>query len=220
MRTLNAPDINQWRLHDTEYGPGNHKTGVFQVLHGAGRGGLCVIASAGDGWDHVSVSCQHRIPLWSEMEHIKRLFFKPTEYAFQLHPPIEDYIDGSYPGGQALNTLHLWRPIPPMPQCPRPPRYMVGGMTSAQADKEREDMLARARTQKGDNEQGLGVLINALGVARVVLTDEVMRERTVVQRSGAVSSPKLAEALIRLASVEKGLEYLHKAKAKTGVQDV
>jgi len=65
---------------------------------------LRIIASAGGGWDHVSVSCEHRVPTWEEMEFVKRLFFKDDETAMQLHVPPRDHVN-VHP-----NCLHLWRP--------------------------------------------------------------------------------------------------------------
>jgi len=63
-----------------------------------------VMASAGMGWDHVSISRQNRCPNWPEMEHIKRLFFRDDETAMQLHVPPSDHIS-IHP-----YCLHLWRP--------------------------------------------------------------------------------------------------------------
>jgi hypothetical protein len=85
--------------------------GAFQI------GLLRVLACAGDGWDHVSVSLENRIPTWEEMEYIKRMFFKDDETAMQLHMPPSNHIN-CHP-----NVLHIWRPhnIP----IPRPPISMV-----------------------------------------------------------------------------------------------
>ena len=63
-----------------------------------------VIASWGNGWDHVSVSLKDRTPKYQEMKAIKRLFFKPGEWAVEYHPPAEDYVSIND------NVLHLWRP--------------------------------------------------------------------------------------------------------------
>lgn len=89
------------------------------VLPGGAIGGaFVVIASVGDGWDHVSVSCRDRCPTWDEMDAIKRLFFAPDETAMQLHvPPAEHLCLHPY-------CLHLWRPL--RAPIPRPPAYMVG----------------------------------------------------------------------------------------------
>lgn len=79
-----------------------------------------VIASDGEGWDHVSVSLAHRIPNWLEMEHIKRMFFRPDECCMQLHVAVVDHIN-CHP-----HTLHLWRPNDGR-EIPRPPNSLVGG---------------------------------------------------------------------------------------------
>lgn len=74
---------------------------------------LRVIAASGGGWDHVSVSLEHRTPTWEEMSLVHRLFFKEGEIAYQLHVPEKDHIN-CHP-----NCLHLWRkqgfamPLPP-----------------------------------------------------------------------------------------------------------
>lgn len=65
---------------------------------------LRVIASWGGGWDHVSISLHNRCPGWDEMEWVKRLFFKPSEVAMQLHPAESDYVN-LHP-----HCLHIWRP--------------------------------------------------------------------------------------------------------------
>lgn len=68
-------------------------------------------------WDHVSVSCENRIPTWQEMCFIKKLFFHPHEAVMQLHPPEDDYIN-NHPF-----VLHLWRPQ--NKSIPMPPKIMV-----------------------------------------------------------------------------------------------
>lgn len=78
---------------------------------------LRVIASAGEGWDHVSVSLPDRTPTWAEMEHVKRLFFKDDETAMQLHVPPAEHIN-CHP-----HCLHLWRPHDVA--IPRPPAIFV-----------------------------------------------------------------------------------------------
>lgn len=61
-----------------------------------------IIVSDGLGWDHVSVSTEGRIPTWTEMEWIRRMFFKPTCCVVQFHPPLKEYINNHH------NVLHLW----------------------------------------------------------------------------------------------------------------
>jgi hypothetical protein len=72
--------------------------------------------SGADG-NHVSVSLPNRCPNWTEMEHVKRQFFRDDEVAMQLHVPPSDHIN-LYP-----NCLHLWRPH--NVAIPRPPSFMV-----------------------------------------------------------------------------------------------
>lgn len=79
---------------------------------------LCVIASWGRGWEHVSVSLADRCPTWDEMCHVKAVFWQPQECVMQLHPPEDDYVN-CHPF-----CLHLWKPIGE--DIPRPPSVMVG----------------------------------------------------------------------------------------------
>lgn len=89
--------------------------GAFWVRHE--RMYLKVIASFGEGWDHVSVSTERRCPTWEELEHVKRLFFKDDETAMQLHLPPSDHIN-IHP-----YVLHLWRPQ--KADIPLPPKDFV-----------------------------------------------------------------------------------------------
>lgn len=79
---------------------------------------LRVIASWGEGWDHVSVSLPNRVPSWDEMCFIKRVFFGPDEVVMQLHPAEQNYVN-CHP-----NCLHLWKPH--QGEIPMPPTWMVG----------------------------------------------------------------------------------------------
>ena len=76
-----------------------------------------VIASNGQGWDHVSVSHKHKVPSWKVMNTIKEMFFADNEVVMQLHPAKKDYIN-NHP-----NCLHLWRPQ--SVDIPQPPIRMV-----------------------------------------------------------------------------------------------
>ena len=74
------------------------------------------------------------------MEQIRRLFFKDDESVMQYHAPIADYVDGSKYGHPYC--LHLWRPHGS--QLPAPPKWMVGGMSPAEAEEQ-----MRAAMQSG-----------------------------------------------------------------------
>lgn len=52
-----------------------------------------IIASDGEGWEHVSVSLRHRAPKWAEMEHVKRLFWGDDVAVMQLHPPRYQWVN-------------------------------------------------------------------------------------------------------------------------------
>lgn len=97
---------------------GDDTVGVFHVRSTVDRSMVRVIATAGEDWDHVSVSLENRTPLWEEMEQVKRLFFKETETAMQLHVPPAEHID-HHP-----NCLHIWRHH--WVEITRPPEWMIG----------------------------------------------------------------------------------------------
>lgn len=81
--------------------------GAFQF------GDLRIIASFGNGWDHVSVSRVDRCPTWEEMEFVREKFFFPAEVAFQLG------ISGNRKKNFHSYCLHWWRnqnTDPPLPE--------------------------------------------------------------------------------------------------------
>ena len=84
---------------------------------------LKCIASDGAGWEHVSVSLPHRCPNWSEMCHVKKVFWDPDDVVMQLHPPESQYVN-HHPF-----CLHLWRPIGV--DIPLPPSFLVGPRSEA-----------------------------------------------------------------------------------------
>lgn len=109
MRDLRLLDAN--RIEHSRGGWGDSECGAF--LFQRPTGNLRVIASAGEGWDHVSVSLANRCPGWAEMEWVKRKFFEDDEVAVQYHVAVRDHIN-CHP-----YTLHIWRkhgfayPLPP-----------------------------------------------------------------------------------------------------------
>jgi len=115
MKNLDTEQFNQMRVRHYSGHLGDARCGAFVVPYQAHI--LRVIAVSDAGWDHVSVSLELRIPNWEEMEYVKRLFFRDTEYAMQLHVPSASHIN-CHP-----NVLHLWRPHKQM--IPRPPSWMV-----------------------------------------------------------------------------------------------
>lgn len=121
MRNLNEPEIDRYRMKSPMItkiygGIGDSSNGIFSF--GTEENQIRIIASSGEGWDHVSVSLKDRCPTWDEMEAVKRKFFKDDETAMQLHVPPTDHIN-HHP-----YCLHLWRPIGG--HIPRPPSWMVG----------------------------------------------------------------------------------------------
>jgi len=114
MRNLPNLKAERYRIG----GEPNSDSGQFVVEDGPLKTALMVQASTSGGWDHVSVSCANRCPIWEEMEHVRKIFFKDDEWCLQYGVPGQANI--SY----HAYTLHWWRP-----QCemvPRPPAWMVG----------------------------------------------------------------------------------------------
>jgi len=94
---------------------GDGGNGCFIVpYHGAE---LCVIASNGGGWDHLSISLATRCPTWEEMEHIRKMFARAGEVWLQYGLPPAKHIN-AHP-----YCLHWWRPQ--HREVKLPPSYMV-----------------------------------------------------------------------------------------------
>lgn len=119
--------LTAYRNHSDEkriYGcAGDEGNGIFNVKSPIDGVTMIIIASNGEGWDHVSVSRRNRCPNWAEMEHVKRLFFEDDETACQFHVPPSDHVNFHE------NCLHLWRPQ--TTELPRPPAYMVAPKEAA-----------------------------------------------------------------------------------------
>lgn len=94
--------------------------GVFIIPAKPASIKLRVIASDGDGWEHVSVSTYKRCPTWEEMCLIKSLFWDDDDCVVQFHPPESDYVN-FHPF-----CLHLWRRLGTNEFVQRPPAYMIG----------------------------------------------------------------------------------------------
>lgn len=108
--------LNKFRVKHPA-GMGDNHNGAFLIHCNESNMDLRIIASVGEGWDHVSVSLKNRCPNWQEMDFVKRLFFNPDECVIQYHVPVKDHISiHNY-------CLHLWRPQGE--KIPMPPEYMV-----------------------------------------------------------------------------------------------
>ena len=105
--------------HTIVDGFGEDDNGGSARLKLSNNGGLLltVVASWGEGWDHVSVSKPKRAPTWDEMCFVKDVFFNPNECVIQYHPANSLYVN-IHP-----NCLHLWRSQ--HQAVLMPPRYMV-----------------------------------------------------------------------------------------------
>lgn len=127
MKTLIGLPFDKWRLSkqdefqifgvNTEY---PETEGVFNVERRGGREVLRIIASAGEGWDHVSVSLVNRCPTWAEMSWVKSQFFHDDDAVMQLHVAATNHLN-VHP-----YCLHLWRPWARVGVIPLPPSIMVG----------------------------------------------------------------------------------------------
>jgi hypothetical protein len=119
MRSIVPSKLEDGRIRhgrmgsDASYGT----TGAFRLIGPIGTE-LMIVSSDGEGWEHVSVSCERRTPNWREMCFVKDLFWTDEECVMQLHPPKRDYVN-CHP-----NCLHLWRPIGR--DIPQPDAILVG----------------------------------------------------------------------------------------------
>lgn len=64
-----------------------------------------IICSWMGGWEHCSVSPFNKriVPSWEDMTTIKNIVWKDDEYAIEIHPPKDMYVDN------LPNCLHLWK---------------------------------------------------------------------------------------------------------------
>lgn len=93
--------------------------GIFIVRSVRFKHTLKCIASDGEGWEHVSVSLNHRTPRWNEMCYIKDLFWDEEDWVIQFHPAKDNNIN-LHP-----HCLHLWRKAGTNDFTEKPPIYMV-----------------------------------------------------------------------------------------------
>ena len=87
--------------------PAGASWGFFEVPIGYGGRPqylLRIIASDGDGWDHVSVSrSDRRFPTWSDMCWVKAQFWDAEDTVIQFHPAASQYVNIH------VGCLHLWK---------------------------------------------------------------------------------------------------------------
>lgn len=138
MRNLHLLDA--YRLTGRDLPPhfrgysGDHTCGAFLIPSPIDKALIKIMASSDGGWEHVSASRQNRCPNWTEMSHVKSLFFGKNETVMQLHVPASDHVnDHPY-------CLHLWRPT--TQEIPRPPAWMVGGCSAQEAEAELQKLIA------------------------------------------------------------------------------
>lgn len=117
---------NEYRVREGHYSSDDSygNNGAFRIplsfefngtMH---RNKAVVIASDGEGWEHVSVSLAYRPPVWEEMCIVKGIFWDAEDCVVQYHPPKSTYVN-FHP-----HALHLWRPTGVV--LPVPPAWMVG----------------------------------------------------------------------------------------------
>lgn len=114
-------ELDQYRIIPPRFwmgrgGRGDDECGCFEMKMRPGSL-LRIIATSGDGWDHVSVSRQNHPPSWEEMNWVAEKFFG-DEPAMQLHVSSVDHVNCH------KNCLHWWRPHEVA--LPLPPAWMVG----------------------------------------------------------------------------------------------
>lgn len=91
--------------------------GAFSFRH-EGKN-IFIIASDGEGWEHVSVSIQNGgTPSWNTMCRVKDIFWDEEDTVIQFHPPKSQYVN------KHKYCLHLWRKIDF--EQPIPPKILVG----------------------------------------------------------------------------------------------
>jgi len=82
------------------------------------RGNLLAFISVakyedGQLWLHVSVSgLRGRFPEWEELKRVKHDFIGDDRWAYQVFPPIEQYVN------DVANVLHLFAPVSRRPALP------------------------------------------------------------------------------------------------------
>lgn len=116
--TFRVPNAYRIRRGPMASDEGNGNNGAFFIPGRPGRPPFTVVASDGEGWEHVSVSLPDRSPTFEEMCFIKDRFWSADACVMQLHPPRAEWVNNH------SRCLHLWRPVGQV--IPAPPGWMVG----------------------------------------------------------------------------------------------
>lgn len=116
---------NKWRVITGRMASNNTigNNGMFLVpfrQRNRISGKMQVIASDGQGWEHVSVSLPKHCPTWTQMCRIKDLFWDSDDAVIQIHPPGDDYVNNH------AYCLHLWRKAGTNDFYEAPPTILVG----------------------------------------------------------------------------------------------
>lgn len=99
LRYLNSHRIFLKEFENFEYD--ETCEGMFDILINGNW--YFVVASVGEGWQHVSVSGHEGImPTWDVMDTIKNKFFNDDEFVVEYHPKKEEYVNN------VENCLHIW----------------------------------------------------------------------------------------------------------------
>lgn len=118
---MKVPEKYRIRTGQLGSDPSYGNNGAFQIPF-SNRSKALVIASDGEGWEHVSVHIEShgesRTPTWREMCKIKDMFWDENETVIQYHPSKKEYVN-MHP-----HVLHLWRPTEQ--EIPLPASIMVG----------------------------------------------------------------------------------------------
>lgn len=115
--------LNEYRIRSGPYAsdPSYGFNGAFVLSKPGEARSICVIASNGCGWRHVSVSfgsASTKTPSWETMCWVKDLFWDDEDWVVQFHPAKSEYVN-FHPG-----VLHLWACLDK--EMPTPPSILVG----------------------------------------------------------------------------------------------
>lgn len=118
--TFHVPNEARLRSGPLASDDDDGNNGAFRVTCTAGsfHAVLLIIASDGEGWEHVSVSLKTRTPRWEEMCYVKSLFWDDEDVVIQIHPRASEYVNNF------SNCLHMWRPT--NQSLPTPDQFLVG----------------------------------------------------------------------------------------------